>query len=158
MIKTYTVVKLQSGGKQKLVAILNALFNKREEPYPFLDQPIVFDTHTITIGEAVFNLSQLGQLTLEMGSYDGMVLGSRKKMELNGTGNYLSFVSGEYEHCYEFYIDSAPQFNNFKALFESWYINKVAFSEYDRGRTRTFLLEPYDYLAVLAFEKKHHLL
>lgn len=131
----------------------------REEPYIYLDEKILFDSDQLKIGNKVFEIRQLENLIVRLREYDGLEFKSKgiTQFRLNGTGNYISFQCRQVGYQYAFYIDSEKQFNNFKEVFEQWYINRFRFSEFNRANERTYLFETLDYLQKHHFNKKYGL-
>lgn len=139
------------------LGIAQTVGQSREEPFAYLDQELVFEGDKIIIGNEVFPIAQLQNLTLQLLDYDGMQWGSRYVSILNGTDNYLSFRLGSTAYAYVVYIDSEMQFNAFRDVFEKWYINGFGFTELNRADQRVYLFEELDYLQKVAFQQKYNI-
>lgn len=126
----------------------------REDPMPFLAEPIIFDEDNIVINGEVFAVNEVQNLKIVLNNYDGETMKGRGRWILNGTNNHLSFVHLKKRISIMFYVISEEQKKQFKTLFDRWYNNHVPFYE-GNVSGKTYLLERLDYSEIQAFKRKY---
>lgn len=126
----------------------------RKEPMSYFAAQLRFDHHLITIDDRVFTVKELQNLKIEINEYDGEIIQTDARRILNGTNNHLSFTHLNEKISLQFYILSEVQKNQFRDLFEAWYINHVPFYE-GNVAGRTYLLEHLNYREIQEFKRMY---
>ena len=136
--------------------VYNYVSRKREDPRQYFGEPLVIGKDTLVIGDRSYNIRQLEKFKLEINDFDGQVkvVGGNDKYILNGTDNKVSFKYLNQSFNSNFYLVSESQLNEFRELFDYWYLNNIPFYEGNNGG-RTYLLESLSYSEIQEFKRKY---